>query len=287
MVMNIPAGKLATTAAALNDRDITQAVFSLRMHGFAVIHNALSADETAALRETNTRCLPEFGADSLHFGVAAHITSLPRCDPVYWPLIDHPRVLPVLEAVLGNSLILSSLNCRVIRPGEGPQRFHSDMPEKIRKLNGPLMLNTVWMVDDFTSENGATRIVPGSHLYPVNPWSGPQYVDNSRDNAVLTRDMFPAPEAVSEITGKAGTVAVFDGRCWHAGGRNRTGRDRHAIFGNYRMGTWMRFQVDPHEGFDPAWVPRLNDNQRHLMRMERGLNHPTGSDWRIGQKEDD
>jgi ectoine hydroxylase-related dioxygenase (phytanoyl-CoA dioxygenase family) len=78
-----------------------------------------------------------------------------------------------------------------------------------------VVADAMWMVTDFTEENGATRIVPGSHLSGVNP-----------DPAV------PHPVATVAATGPAGTAFVFDGRVWHGAGANTTSAARYGITTN-------------------------------------------------------
>jgi len=246
----------------MTDADLAQRLFELELHGFTLLEGVLSAAETAALRAAGERLLASHGEDMAFHGLAGHIANLPVLDPVYFPVIDHPRVLPLLEAAIGPDLVLASLNSRVVRPGEGAQAFHADVPLQLRKHGAPVMMNTIWMLDDFTLDNGATRIVPGSH-----------------------RSALPAPPEGLEIplvhqaVAPAGSVLAFNGQCWHAGGANRARRPRHALFGHYRVAPWMRFQCDPHRGFDPAWWPLLSARQKRLLRMHKGLDHPYSCDW--------
>jgi hypothetical protein len=234
--------------------DLAQAVFELETYGFTVLPAVLAADEVADLRARNAALEASVGEDHRFAGRARHLSNLVAADPAYLRLIDHPAVLPVVEALVGPDLILGSLNSRILRPGDPAQELHGDVEAPVRREGRPLMVNTVWMLDDFTAENGATRVVPGSHRMP-QPWP-------------------PAERAVPHVvqaTGTAGSVIVFDGRTWHGGGANRTERDRHGVFGHYRAGRWMLFQCDPHRGFDPAWLPRMTPRQRQLLRMEQGV----------------
>ena len=126
------------------------------------------------------------------------------------------------------------------------------------------MVNTVWLLDDFTEANGGTRIVPGSHRSGL---AGP-------------------PEGIEvkhlhQLVAPAGSVLVFNGQCWHGGGANRTGEKRHALFGHYRKDALM-FQVDPHDGFSADWLEQLSPRQRQLLRMEEGASaHPHASDHHL------
>src|SRR5690606_37012635 len=88
----------------------------------------------------------------------------------------HPNVLPVVEGVLDRGCLISSLSSIDIRPGEKAQPIHADdqlIP--IPKPHPPTVCNTMWALTDFTDANGATRLVPGSHLAPDNPVFGAEY----------------------------------------------------------------------------------------------------------------
>jgi ectoine hydroxylase-related dioxygenase (phytanoyl-CoA dioxygenase family) len=242
--------------------DLSQELFEIETYGFTLLTDVLSAAQAADLRAVNERLLAAHGDDLVFHGRAGHIANLPTRDPAYFPCIDHPRVLPLIEAMMGRDLILASLNSRVVRPGEAAQGFHSDVPPQLRRPGPPIMMNTVWMLDTFTEANGATAIVVGSHRSDL---------------------CAPPPERevrfVHRAVGPPGSVLVFDGRCWHAGGANRTQQARHGLFGHYRVAPWIRFQCDPHRGFPEEWFERLTPRQKELLRMQKGLGHPTSSDY--------
>jgi ectoine hydroxylase-related dioxygenase (phytanoyl-CoA dioxygenase family) len=239
-----------------------QHLFEIETYGFTLLLDVLSPDQARELRTTNERLLETHGEDLVFHGRAGHIANLPPLDPVYLPCIDHPRVVPILDAMMGRDLILASLNSRVVRPGEAAQGFHSDVPPQLRRPGPPIMMNTVWMLDDFTEANGATAIVVGSHRSELRQ---------------------PPPEREVRFVHRAvapmGSVLVFDGRCWHAGGGNATSQSRHGLFGHYRVAPWIRFQCDPHRGFPEAWLQRLTERQKELLRMRKGVGHPTSSDY--------
>ena len=239
-----------------------QHLFEIDTYGFTLVEKVLNPDEVADIRRVNVRLLERFGEDLVFEGRAGHITNLPPLDPIFLPCIDHPRVLPILESVMDKDLILASLNSRVVRPGDRTQRLHADVPEQFRRPGAPVMMNTVWMLDDFSVENGATRIVTGSHRSSQTRPPG---------NVEVT--------FIHQAVAPAGSVLVFNGQCWHGGGENKTSCPRHALFGHYRVARWMRFQCDPHRGFPEASFRRLNDRQKQLLRMQKGLGHPTSCDY--------
>jgi ectoine hydroxylase-related dioxygenase (phytanoyl-CoA dioxygenase family) len=144
----------------------------------------------------------------------------------------HPAVLPVVEQVLDPGLLISSLSSIDIRPGETAQPIHADdqlIP--IPKPHPATVCNTMWALTDFTDANGATRLVPGSHLLP-NPDFGGDY------------ETIPAEMP-------KGSVLVWHGSLWHGGGANRTDGRRVGIAMNYCAG-YIRQQENQQLGIPQA-----------------------------------
>ncbi len=130
----------------------------------------------------------------------------------------HERVLPVVEGVLDPGCLVSSLSSITILPGERAQPLHADdqlIP--IPKPHPPVVCNTMWALTDFTADNGATRVVPGSHLFTENPVYGAPY------------DTVPAEMP-------RGSVLVWHGSLWHGGGANTTDAPRVGVAMNYCAG---------------------------------------------------
>ena len=116
----------------------------------------------------------------------------------------HPNVLPVIEGVLDKECLISSLSFISIDPGEKAQPIHAD--DQIMPVAKPHVLfvcNSMWALTDFTEENGATRIIPGTHLADSSPEYGKHY------------DSIPAEM-------KKGSVLVWNGSLWHGGGANKS-----------------------------------------------------------------
>ena len=109
------------------------------------------------------------------------------------------------------------------------------------------------MLDEFTSEIGATRTVPGSH----------------KSGLALPPDELELKYIVEAIA-PIGSVLVFNGQTWHGGGQNTGNKNRHALFGHYRK-RMLVFQNDPHDDYPEKWFERLPERQRQLMRMKNGL----------------
>lgn len=127
----------------------------------------------------------------------------------------HPRVLAGIKAVLGERYKLSSLNYRAAKPGYGNQKLHVDWKNTVVDGNYQVC-NSIWLLDDFTESNGATRIIPGTHKSKTLP-------QDSMDDPSL-----PHPAEVL-ITAPAGSVFIFNSHVWHGGTTNKTDRIRRSI----------------------------------------------------------
>jgi len=156
----------------------------------------------------------------------------------------HENVLPVVEKVLDEGCLVSSLSSIAIGPEETPQPIHAD--DQLIPLVKPhvaTVCNTMWALTDFTGENGATRIIPGSHLRDQSPDFGKHY------------DSIPAEM-------KKGSVLIWHGSLWHGGGANRTGERRVGIAMNYCAG-FIRQQENQQLGIPReiarGFSPRLRE----------------------------
>jgi ectoine hydroxylase-related dioxygenase (phytanoyl-CoA dioxygenase family) len=158
----------------------------------------------------------------------------------------HDNVLPVVERVLDPGCLVSSLSSITILPGETAQPIHADdqlIP--IPKPHPPTVCNTMWALTDFTDANGATRLVPGSHLGTENPVYGADY------------DTIPAEMAT-------GSVLVWHGSLWHGGGANTTDDRRVGIAMNYCAG-YIRQQENQQLGVPPALVATFPKRLQQLV----------------------
>ena len=242
-----------------------QAVTEIKLYGFTLVHDVLNHDEIQTYKEALIRLTESSGqADYANRNaMSLCIFNLPSLDPLFFNVIDHPVILPILEYFLEPSLVLGSLSSRIVRPGDGSQDFHSDIPGNMLNFRSPVMMNTVWMLEDFSARNGGTRVVPGSHLSGLDgPPDGMSVRHYHQSNA------------------PAGSVLLFNGQCWHGSGQNTSDTNRYAMFGHYRKSMLM-FQLDPHDGFKPEWEEQLTDRQKELMRMHKGVGAPHAADAHV------
>ena len=163
----------------------------------------------------------------------------------------HPKVLAAVHHVLKRPFKLSSLNARDALPGQGEQAFHADWGPRV--LGDPFhVVNSIWLLDDFTPDNGATRVVPGSHLRAGGPPALKDLLERHPEEALIL-----AP---------AGTVAVYNAHLWHGGTRNRTTFPRRALH-SYYCAREHPPQTDHAKYIRPETLARFNPSARFLLGL--------------------
>jgi ectoine hydroxylase-related dioxygenase (phytanoyl-CoA dioxygenase family) len=130
----------------------------------------------------------------------------------------HPRVLAAVRYVLGNGCRLMGVASRGIRPGHGQQALHTDWGGQ-GEPGVWYGCTVICALVDFMQQNGATRVVPGSHR---NPWMLKTRHDPRK----------PHP-AERQLTGAAGTLFVLNIHCGHSAVHNATNEPRHALFTSF------------------------------------------------------
>ena len=164
---------------------------------------------------------------------------------LYQEIPVHARVLPLVEQVLDAGCLVSSLSSISIGPGETAQPIHSDdILIPLPKPRPAIICNSMWALSDFTEENGATRVVPGSHRR-----ESPQY---GAEVDTIAAEM------------RAGSVLVWDGSLWHGGGANRTGERRVGIAMNYCAG-YIRQQENQQLGIPREIARGFSPRLRRLV----------------------
>ena len=178
------------------------------------------------------------------------IWNLPSKLDVAAQLIEHPTILQLTRIVLGADCVLSDCSATSIGPHTDGGAWHVDVP--LGQLDEPLpdfalTTQNVWMLDDFTADNGATRVVPGSHLSRSKPsWS--------------------EGELAGEITlqAPAGSVAMWLSSTWHRSGPNSTERPRRAIL-CYYCRSWIKSFNDFQAGIPRDKAQRFSPTLRYLL----------------------
>ena len=169
-------------------------------------------------------------------------------------LLKHEAVMGLVRSVIGDSILLSGHSANIANEGGAEMKLHTDqwwMPQPVTDAASSIMvgdfnrnhvpdapkatpksiaptavMNVIWMLADFTKENGATRVVPGSHLLGEYPRQ-----ENWKESEVM------------QATAPAGTALLIDGRIWHGTGANIGGEPRLAVLTTF-CGPQFRSQED-------------------------------------------
>lgn len=165
-------------------------------------------------------------------------------------LIEHPEVLGVVRRILGDDCILSDCSATSIGAGTDGGAWHVDvplgqLPEPLPDF--PLTTQNAWMLDDFTPDNGATRVVPRSHLTRKKP----EWAEGKIDGEVT-------------LTAPAGSVAIWLSNTWHRSGSNTTEHPRRAILCYYGR-SWLKPFTDFQSTAGSDVIERLSPTVRYLM----------------------
>lgn len=199
----------------------------LARDGYTIVEDAISETIRQELIDALLRLETEqgFGFAKTRFeGLrTVRIYNLLAHDEIFWQVPLNEKVLAIAEAALDPELLLSSLSSITLAPGQEAQPIHEDTQQiPLPRPHAPIAINALWALTEFTEANGATRVIPGSHLEPAPPVYGASY------------ETIPAEMP-------AGSVMIFDSQLWHAGGANRTDQRRFALSCYYCAG-WMRQQ---------------------------------------------
>lgn len=184
---------------------------------------------------------------------ATRICNLINKDDLFDVCFQHPKVLAAVEQVIGTQIKVSSINYRAAKPNGGLQPLHSDWEEAVAPGNY-IACNTLWILDDFTEDNGATRIVPGSHLR------------NQIPQEVMKDRLADHPEQ-KLILAPAGSVLIMNSHAWHGGTLNRTDNLRR-IIQSYFVRRNQVPQLNQREYVRKATLARLTPEEKVLLDVD-------------------
>ncbi len=219
---------------------------ALRRDGYVILERHLAADRVARLRDEFARLNGGHPTGTSDFGGRStqRLYNLVARTRLVDDLCLDPAVLALVEGHLQDQVQLSIASSINLLPGESAQAFHRDDGYyPLPRPHMPLSVNTMWAIDDFTADNGATLLLPGSH--------------RSAD------DEAPADAPVIQATMPAGSVLVWDGSLFHAGGANLSDGARLGITITYCR-AWLRQQENQFLGVPPALA---KDLRRPLQKL--------------------
>ena len=233
-------------AAAMDQDMVDEQHARLMRDGYIILENLVTQETLDALRKASSSWLEKMGRNSFEGERTQRIYGLPEKFRAADPFIEHPLILAHLDRLLLPNYLLSQAQVINIKTESPAQPLHMDDGFYPWPRPRPaISVATVFAIDDFTEENGATVAVPGSHLW------GEDRVPRADDRRV---------QAVMP----AGSCILFVGNLWHGGGENRSGSDRLAFTAQY-CEPWARTQENYFLSVSPETVAAVSENIRRML----------------------
>ncbi|CAN5923676.1 hypothetical protein BH11MYX4_BH11MYX4_04740 [soil metagenome] len=227
-----------------------ETVETLARDGYAIVPGVLAPDTVAQLRKDlekaiETESAYHGGADYKDYGMVMVCCTHARS---FVDVLGNERLMRVIERTIGDGCIVYAFTSSSMPPGRSnySYRVHVDAPRLIAgyETNAGAMM----LLDDFTEENGATWILPGSHHRREAP-SEAEFFANAK------RAVAPA-----------GSIVYLNPRVWHSGGKNTTDRWRHSITVNMCR-PYMKQRLDIPKMMAASGVDLTGVSDKALQKM--------------------
>ena len=247
--------------------DLEEAKAHLDKYGMALIANVLNEEE---VEEMDKRLNEQFLGEERHKvgskvrgdeGLGIESSEEEKVSRLVWnlinkgdcflKLIDHPKILPLIQHLIGKKVCLCSMGAHMNGSGNEKMALHQDQwPLVPHPMEFPFMANVMYLISDNSPENGGTRLIPGSHKWPL--------IDYKTANEEEIQKM-----AVS-LTAPKGTAIVWEGRLWHGNGLNRSGSIRSNISTAF-LQPWVKPQENHQYSIRDEVLQKITDKQKHIL----------------------
>jgi ectoine hydroxylase-related dioxygenase (phytanoyl-CoA dioxygenase family) len=218
----------------------------LQRDGYIILENMVSTAQLETLREQAAPYLEHMGRNSFEGERTQRIYGLPEKLRAADPFIEHPLVLAHLDRLLLPNYLLSQAQVINIKTDSPAQPLHIDDGfYPVPRPRPAISVATVFAIDDFTANNGATVAIPGSHRWGEG--RGPERED-TRVKAIMP----------------AGSCILFLGNLWHGGGENTSGADRLALTCQY-CEPWARTQENYFLSVSRETAAAVSENIRRML----------------------
>lgn len=207
------------------DKDhITEIMQQVDEQGYIILENILEPEVVESIRKESEPFLTHEGRTEFEGHKTRRIYSVIEKTFSCNPIVEHPLILACLDRLLAPNYLLSQLQVIDVLPGEIRQPLHHDDGfYPVPRPRKPFGAACIWALDDFTADNGATLVYPGSHK-----WGDVSPAD------IDVADMVPAVMP-------SGSAVFFLGTTWHCAGANNTDASRLAATTQY-CEPWVRQQ---------------------------------------------
>ena len=262
------------------DADTTDVVAALRRDGATIVRNQVAPDVADAVLAELREPFDKVGkCDESDFNgyTTLRVSGILGISPTSPELVAHPRVLEVADAILLDHCLnyrIGSLTAIEIHPGEKDQYMHTD--DGIYPLRIPgiqFQVSAMWALQDFTEENGATRVSLGSH---IDQGSNRNYTQQREYDGASD-----IPDDIVQAVMPKGSVLFYMGATLHGGGANRSDKPRAGLINTYSLG-WLRQEENQYLNVPREIAAQHSETIQRLMgyHMHRTLGcfqHPDGS----------
>jgi len=218
---------------------------NLQELGYHKFENVLSKNLVDKINLSIDNCIQEDIKNNISRGNYTYL--MHNRGEAFVELLETSPLQDYVDEIMSNTCILYSFSSIMLEPNKNniiQNTIHRDINRFCRPYL--LCIQALYMIDDFTKENGATYVLPKSHLIEDRP----------------TDDAF-FKEAI-QIEGKAGDVVIFDSLLWHAGGTNLTNQPRRAITQGF-IRSFMKQQIDLTKATKKEVIEKLSDRSKRLL----------------------
>lgn len=232
--------------------DVDSVVTALRRDGAVIVENLVDDGVLDAVR---AELRPELDAKGLESesdfngSLTNRINNVLAVAPSAAAIVDHDMVVAVANEILlphCAAYLIGSMTAIEILPGESAQALHrDDTPFPIDNAGMELQIGVMWALNDFTEENGGTRVVPGSHRF-LRSWH------------------LPNLENWESAEMPAGSALFYLGSMWHGGGANQGNEPRLGLINVYSLG-WLRQESNQYLHHPPEVAARFGPRLRALL----------------------
>ena len=219
--------------------------------GYVVMEGAVAPAKRAQLSEAYDAAVRSAHPDDVGISTSTRIHDFVNRGPAFDELYLYGPLLAACCRVISRPFKLSTLLARTIEPGAPAQALHVDFA---RDADGWPMIGFIIMVDEFRSDNGATRFVPGSHM-----------ISHAPGESMTDAAAFYAGQALA--CGPAGSIIIYNGSIWHSFTANRSAGRRRSIQGAYIR---REAQSATNQGarIRPETLSRIGELAKYLLDLK-------------------
>ncbi len=206
-------------AAPKPEHDLAAIIAQIDARGYSVIPAVITPEKADAARTVLETFLAAEATEATRAAKTQRVGRIAVKHPIFLELMTHPLILALWQRYLGEDVICSTWSANTVYPGHDKVNWHADFPYWSIKPpwpTGNFAGQTLWLLDDFSVENGGTGVMPGSHRKLVPPTAKNAWLDGAEI-----------------MTGLRGSVVVIHGACWHTARPNESDKARSALLGMY------------------------------------------------------